>query len=87
MKKPEDPRVTYKIDADEHLELWIFATYRHVGGQYPINSFAKEAAFAYMKKYPVPEAEKAKLTAKYRETFSDSQAAQPEGSGEARSDS
>jgi hypothetical protein len=75
-------RITFKLDADEHREMWIYAAYRHVGGRSPIDSFAKEAAFAWMSKYPIPEVKRAQLEAKYKEAFPEAQAVQPEGSEE-----
>ena len=78
----KEPRVSYKLDPDEHREAWLFAAYRHVGGSHPINSFMKEAAFAWMAKYPIPEAKRTALEAKYQETFLEARAAQPEAPGE-----
>ena len=77
MKLPRELRISFKLDPNEHMELWLFAANRHVGGQFPVNAFAKEAAFAYMAKYPIPEARRALLVARYHEAYPDAKAAQP----------
>lgn len=84
MSSSPPPRVSYKLDPDEHREAWLFAAYRHVGGSHPINSFMKEAAFAYMAKYPIPEAKRTALEAKYQEAFQEARAVQPAASEEGK---
>lgn len=72
------------LDPEEHRELWMFAMHRHVGGQSPVASILKEAAFAYMAKYAIPETKRAALEAKYAEAFQEAKAVQPDALGEGR---
>lgn len=76
MKVPT--HITIKLDAEEFRELWMYAAHRHVGGQFPVNAFAKEAVFSYMAKYPIPDAKRPLLVSKYQEVFPDARAVQPD---------
>lgn len=73
----EMKRITLLLDADELREATVYAWYRHVGGPRPVSAMAKEGLFAWMRKYPVPEAIKAKLEERYDKALADAQAVQP----------
>lgn len=77
MSAPKE--ISYTLKADEPMEVWIFTEYRHVGGRNPCSAMMKELAFAQMRKYPIPEAERARLIARYREEVEGPKAVQPEG--------
>lgn len=69
-------RVSFALTEEEYRELWIYTQHRHVGGSNPAAAFSKEAVFAYMAKYPIPEAKRAALECKYDEGLADAKAAQ-----------
>ncbi|MGO8695977.1 MAG: hypothetical protein ACLQMF_20125 [Rectinemataceae bacterium] len=71
-------RVSFALDADELREVTVYAMYKHIGGTRPVSAMAKEALFAWMRKYPIPEKERARLEAKYDNELTDAQAVQPE---------
>jgi hypothetical protein len=52
--------------------------YRHIGGRNPVAILLKELAFAQMRKYPIPEAIRARLEEKYDKKPKDPQAVQPD---------
>lgn len=84
--KPRAVKCSITLDLDEHRELWIYAMHRHVGGQSPVASILKEAAFAYMAKYAIPEMKRPILETKYYEAFPDAKAVQPDASGASQSE-
>lgn len=61
--------VTTTLDEDEFRELWMVASYRHIGGQNPVSAALKMLAFDQMRRYPVPDAQRAEFERKYAEAF------------------
>jgi len=77
MSAPKE--ISFTLKADEPMEIWLYAEYRHVGGRNPCSAMMKELAFAQMRKYPIPEAERARLEKRYQDEVVGPKAVQPEG--------
>jgi hypothetical protein len=72
------PGISYSLRLDEYREAWIYARYKHVGGRHPESAWMKLAAFDLMKKYKIPEVERAKLEKMFDEEVLGPGAVQPE---------
>jgi len=77
MPKPDTHRVTITLTAWQHREAWIRCQYNTLD----VSHGLRQAAFDLWKKYPIPEAHRARLEAEYDEAMRGPKAVQPEGLG------
>ena len=63
--------ITFSVKDFEYEEIMLYAEAKGHGGKYPASTFAHYAAFQFMKKYPLSEAEKAKYSKLHQEGAKD----------------